>query len=88
MWGKDLPDIGSKIPSSIQRLMNKSKQLSRLNLNEVNIKKEDDKTTLNVINRVAKIERYATMAENQGYKKIMNSLMRKLKQIANKDVEL
>lgn len=88
MWGKDLPSIGSYIPNTIQRLLNKSSRLKSLNLNEVSITKEDDSTVLHVTNDVRNIERYAKIAQNQGYKKIMSAILRKLKDFVNKDVEL
>lgn len=68
--------------------MNKSQALKKLNLNDVSIIKSTESTTLNVVNKVSRIESYAKIAENQGYKKIMNAIMRKLKQFVNKDVEL
>lgn len=88
MWGKNLGDIGAEVPATLQRLLRKSSVLGSLNLNEVNIKKEQDETTLNITNDVAKIERYARIAESQGYKKVLSSIMKRLKKLADKDVEL
>lgn len=88
MWGKNLPAIGAKIPTSIQRLIRKSPALERINLNKVSITKNNDETILSVTNDVAQVERYAKIAEKHGYKKIMSGIMRALKRLVEKDVEL
>lgn len=41
-----------------------------------------------VTNNVTAIERYAKKAELAGYRKVSNSLMKEMKQIANKKHEL
>ena len=88
MWGTDLESIGAQIPSSILRLIKKAQKLKHLNFNEINISSEEDETTLNVINSAKNIDSIASMAKAQGFKKIMNAIMKELKKLVDKDEEL
>jgi hypothetical protein len=88
MWGTDLPVIGEQIPPSISRLLRKSPQLNRVDLNKIDFDEKSTEVTLNIENKVAKIESYAKIAENQGYKKIMSAIMRELKKLVDKKEEL
>lgn len=88
MWGKDLPRIGVSVPSSLLNLMKKSNKLNTLNFNEINLDKSNDETALNITNRAKNIENYGKMAESQGYKKVINYIMRRLKEIAGRNKEV
>ena len=88
MWGKNLSTINAKVPSSLQRLIRKSPNISRNDFNKVSLKAENDETSVIVVNNIRNVERYAKMAERQGYKKVSSSIMRELKKIAEKKVEV
>lgn len=88
MWGKSIDMIGAKIPASIQRLINKSPNISKYNYNSASLSQKDDKTSVEIKNKVKGIERYSGEAEKRGYKKVVNSITRELKKIAQRKVEL
>lgn len=88
MWGKDLQSIGSNVPASLQRLIRKCPGLSNLNFNKVSIRSENDETSVVVENDVKNVERYAKIAEKYGYKKVSSSIMREMKKIAEKKVNV
>lgn len=88
MWGKNLESISATVPSSLQRLIRKSPSISKYNFNKVSLKAENDETSVLVVNNIKNVERYAKMAERQGYKKVSSSIMRELKRIAEKKVEV
>lgn len=88
MWGKNLETQGIKPPVSIQRLINRSPNISRYNYNSISLVKQADETGIEIINKVKGIERYSKEAERQGYKKVFNSITRELKKIAQREVEL
>lgn len=69
-------------------MLRKSPELNKLNLNKVSIQKNDEETMLNITNEVENIENYGSVAEKQGYKKITNAIMRELKKLTERDVEL
>lgn len=86
--GKDLDQIGADIPSTIQRLIRKSPKTNNLSLNEVNVVNNAEETTLEIENEIRGVERYAKIAEKQGYKKIMNKILRELKNIVKQEKTL
>lgn len=88
MWGKDLPSIGAEIPNTIQRLMRKSSRLSGIDLSEIYITKKNTETELNFVNNSKNVERYAKIAEKQGYKKILNGIMRELRKLVDRKKEI
>ena len=88
MWGKNLTSIGAKVPNSILKILSKSTRLNSLNFNTVKLASANDEQSVEVTNSVTAIERYAKKAELAGYRKVSNSLMREMKQIANREREL
>ena len=86
--GKNLGDIGAKVPNSLKRLLNKSPNINKLNLNIVKLYTKGDSTAVEITNDVAQIEKYASIAEKWGYRKAQASLMRQLKKIAEEKNEL
>lgn len=88
MWGKNLGDIGAKVPNSLLRILAKSTKLSTLNFNTVKQIKTDEERSVEITNSVKAIERYAKKAELIGYKAVTNSLMRELRGIADKKREV
>lgn len=89
MWGKDLNQIGSKVPTVISSIIKKSKDVTRVDLNDVNLKAtNEDVYEVEIINNVAKIERYATIALNKGYERAQRAINKELKKIAEKDKSL
>lgn len=88
MWGKNLTSIGATVPNSILKILSKSTRLNSLNFNTVKLASANDEQSVEVTNSVTAIERYAKKAELAGYRKVSNSLMREMKQIANREREL
>lgn len=88
MWGKDLPNIGQSIPNTLLNLIKKADKLSNLNFNQIDVVNNDDESTLNITNNAKNVENYGRMAESQGYKKSLNFIMKKLKEIAERDIEV
>ena len=88
MWGKNLSTINANVPASLQRLIRKSPSISKHDFNKVSLKVENDETSVEVVNSVKNVQRYAKMAEKHGYKKVSSSIMRELKKIADKKVEV
>jgi transglutaminase/protease-like cytokinesis protein 3 len=86
--GKELDTIGADIPNTIQRLMRKSPKTQTLSLNEVDVVNKDDETTLEITNAIHGVERYAKIAEQQGYKKVMNAILRELKKLTKMEKDL
>lgn len=88
MWGKNLPSIGAKVPNSILKILAKSTKLNSLDFNTVKLSSSSDEQSVEITNKVTAIERYAKKAELAGYRKVSNSLMREMKQIAKRDREV
>ena len=88
MWGKNLEQIGAKTPNSIIRLIRKSPDVSSLNYSKQYIINSDKETSLIFENSAKFIDRISDIAKRQGFKKIMNAILRDLKQMANKDHEV
>lgn len=88
MWGKNLADIGAKVPNAILSLMRKGKKISQLNLNTVKLKTEENNHQVQITNKAANSERFVSIAINRGLKAVQNFIVRQLKKIVNKDIEL
>ena len=88
MWGKNLPSIGAKVPNSILKILAKSTKLNSLDFNTVKMSSSSDEQSVEITNKVTAIERYAKKAELAGYRKVSNSLMREMKNIAKRDREV
>lgn len=88
MWGKGMEQIGAKTPNSILRLIKKSPEISSMNYSKQSIINSNDETSLIFENSAKFIERISVLAKRQGFKKIMNAILRDLKQMANKDREV
>lgn len=84
MWGKNLGDIGVNVPAAITRLMGKSPNLDKLDLNENKIINDGDVVGVEIENKVANVERYAKFAEKKGYDKVRSALAVRLRIIAEK----
>lgn len=88
MWGKDLEEIGVKVPAAITRLIGKSPNLTKLDFNDNRMETNDDVVEVEIENDVANIERYARFAEKKGYDKVRSALAVRLKIIAEKQRNL
>lgn len=88
MWGKGMEQIGAKTPNSVLRLMKKSPDIASMNYSKQSIINSNDETALIFENSAKFIERIADLAKRQGFKKIMNAILKDLKQMANKDREV
>ena len=88
MWGKNLEQIGAKTPNSILRLIRKSPDVNSLNYSKQYIINSNEETSLIFENSAKFIDRISDIAKRQGFKKIMNAILRDLKQMANKDHEV
>lgn len=88
MWGKGMEQIGAKTPNSVLRLMKKSPDIASMNYSKQSIINSNDETALIFENSAKFIERIADLAKKQGFKKIMNAILKDLKQMANKDREV
>ena len=88
MWGKDLNQIGAKVPTVISSIIKRSKDVTRVDLNDVKLKSNNDVYEIQIINNVANIERYAKIALNQGYLRAQKAINKELKKIAEKDKNL
>ena len=88
MWGKNLEQIGAKTPNSILRLIRKSPDVNSLNYSRQYIINSNQETSLIFENSAKFIDRISDIAKRQGFKKIMNAILRDLKQMANKDHEV
>ena len=88
MWGKNLEQIGAKTPNSILRLIRKSPDTNSLNYSKQYIINSNEETSLIFENSAKFIDRISDIAKRQGFKKIMNAILRDLKQMANKDHEV
>ena len=88
MWGKNIESIGMPIPPSVQRLIAKSPNTQKHNLNRFNLTQFGDETSMEIVNDVAQIERYAQIAERQGYKKVKSAINRELRKMADENKEL
>ena len=72
----------------MRRLLNKSPNINKLNLNKVKLYTQGESTAVEITNDVAQIEKYAAISEKWGYRKAQASLMRQLKKIAEEKNEL
>ena len=88
MWGKNLEQIGAKTPNSIIRLIRKSPDVNSLNYSKQYIINSNEETSLIFENSAKFIDRISDIGKRQGFKKIMNAILRDLKQMANKDYEV
>jgi hypothetical protein len=88
MWGKDLEEIGVKVPVAIQRLLRKSPKLQSLDFNKNKIIENGDTVAVEIENDVARIERYGKMAEKAGYTNAEKALRVQLRLLAEKQKEL
>ena len=88
MWGKNLEQIGAKTPNSILRLIRKSPDVNSLNYSKQYIINSNEETSLIFENSAKFIDRISDIGKRQGFKKIMNAILRDLKQMANKDHEV
>lgn len=88
MWGKNLEDIDVKIPAVITRLIGKSPNLDKINLNENKLINDVDVVGVEIENQVANVERYAKFAEKKGYDKVRSALAVRLRVIAEKHRKL
>ncbi len=88
MWGKNLGDIGAKVPNSILKILAKSPKLNSLNFNTVKMIKKDTSRAVEITNSVKDIEDYAKKAEFAGYRVVSRTLQRKLKELSEKKQEV
>lgn len=88
MWGKKLESIGSKTPNSILRLMKKSPAIATMNYSTQSVINSNDETSLIFENNAKFIERIARLGKEQGFKKIMNAIMKDLKKMVSKGKEV
>lgn len=89
MWGKDLNQIGAKVPTVITSILKRSKDVAKYDLNEVKlVAQQKDIYVVNIVNNVANIQRYAKIALNQGYLRAQKAINKELKKIAEKDKNL
>lgn len=59
------------------------------NYNRIDIKNStNDEIELNIENSAERIDSFGKIAENQGYKKIMNAILKELKTLTEKDVKV
>lgn len=88
MWGKGLDKIGATVPSSILRLIKKSPVTSSMDYSSQGIEINNGETSLIFENNAKFVEKFATSAKAAGFRKIMNSIMRELKTMADKEKEV
>lgn len=88
MWGKTLNKIGAKIPNSIASLLRKGKRLSSINLSDTKLKKKDTITQVQITNKAAESQRFVSIAISRGLKAVQRFIVRQLKKIVNKDIQL
>ena len=88
MWGKDMQSIDRPVPASIQRLQHKSPEMTNKQLNIISQQKNKDEVSVEITNKVSQIQAYAKLAQRQGEKKVMKQINSRLKQIADKKVQV
>ena len=88
MWGKNLDEIGVNVPSTIQRLINKSKNLNNLNYNKNTLIENNDSVSVEIENSASYAERWGKFAERKGYENAQKTLGIRLRLIAERHKEL
>lgn len=88
MWGKNLNEIGVNVPSTIQRLLNKSRNLNSLDFNKNTLTKTDNSVSVEIENKASYSERWGRFAEKRGYENSRRTLNLRLKLIAERNKNL
>ena len=88
MWGKDLEEIGAKVPTVITSILKRSKDVTKYDLNDVKIMSDNDIHVVQITNNVKEIERYATVAKAKGLTRAQKAIYKEVKKIAEKDKKL
>ena len=88
MWGKNLDEIGVNVPSTIQRLLNKSRNLNSLDFNKNTLIENNDSVSVEIENKASYSERWGRFAEKKGYENANKTLKIRLRLIAERHKEL
>ena len=88
MWGKNLDEIGVNVPSTIQRLINKSRNLNSLDFNKNTLTETDSSVSVEIENKASYSERWGRFAEQKGYQNAQKTLGIRLRLIAQRNKEL
>jgi hypothetical protein len=88
MWGKNLDEIGVNVPSTIQRLLNKSRNLNSLDFNKNTLIENNDSVSVEIENKASYFERWGRFAEKKGYENANKTLKIRLRLIAERHKEL
>lgn len=85
MWGKNLPNIHSKVPTSIQNIFNKAPKLMGLDYNKIEKQRTENETCVQIKNSANSVT-YDTLVNAMRFadKKVQNTMQRELKNMLNK----